>query len=181
MASGTGCGARARVSHARTREAPASRPAPLRGSARKGCTCVPTKGGGSRRDRVCRKRPGLASGSSGAGDENRRRGAPRGAAPWRQGVHIRNGRAIRRATPLILRDKGKTTAYPGPAKNAGTDVRALLSLHRTRGGKRPASCLVGEFLAISARFPVGVKRPQSGHPRRSWNRRERSFRRHSIN
>src|SRR5690348_8259323 len=34
---------------------------------------------------------------------------------------------------------------------------------------------------MSRAFPVGVKRPQSGHPRRSWHRRERLSRLPSLN
>jgi hypothetical protein len=67
------------------------------------------------------------------------------------------------------------TAYPGPPR-----IRAILrarftlplqggkdSRKRGRDKKEPRVALAAAFWLYPRAFPVGVKRPQSGHPRRS--------------
>ena len=91
----------------RTREAPASRPTPLWGSALRGLDAAGTNGGGSGPDQrargVC-----VPAGNYGAGDRNRRDGAPRGvpkprgigAARTMEFAGMRNtGRARRHRKP----------------------------------------------------------------------------------
>ena len=110
---------------------------------------------------------GFASRSGGlASPRVFRRSAPleRGADEEKTGLPARRTKATRAAKRWlfspVFRCLGATRASAG-------------GLPRKRAIPR---CIAARFLAISARFPVGVKRPQSGHPRRSWRRRERSFR-----
>ena len=132
-------------------------------------------------------------GSADPGSEIAACGAPRGAAHRQRCAHIRNGRADRRATPSILRGKGKTGVPSASTKNMGDDA----CLGAERAGPAPTAwffkeipakpneqrgfcrlfdapvevvqmtlnapiprCIGASFLAISAGFPVGVKRPQ---------------------
>ena len=69
----------------------------------------------------------------------------------------------------------ETTAYPGPVKNTGDDACAIFIPPPKGGGIRKGGnwgrqayssypepfprCVTAPFLAISTRFPVGVKRP----------------------
>jgi hypothetical protein len=81
---------------------------------------------------------------------------------------------FRRSAPLAGRDaRRRRTPAPQPIGGGGA-LAARVRPKKHRCIREIPRCAPGLFLAISARFPVGVKRTQSGHPRRSWHRRERS-------
>jgi hypothetical protein len=140
---------------------------------------------GRRRAKACRIGEGAAlpsaPGSYGSGDRNRRSGAPRGAPPSPRrrraspgvsgGFAGRPGACAKPPRFSALRSlKGGadwTTAYPGPPR-----IRAILRARftlpwRGRDKKERRVALAAAFWLYPRAFPVGVKRPQSGHPRRS--------------
>ena len=80
----------------------------------------------------------------------------------------------RRAKAGAAKNRGDGARLPNPMPWARAKIGTTAEQYRCRCFF--PRCTGRSFLAISARFPVGVKRPQSGHPRRSWYRRERSFR-----
>jgi hypothetical protein len=71
-----------------------------------------------------------------------------------------NGRAAWRAISLDSFGGGEgNTGVPGAAKNTGDDACARCSVGDSSWLGRNARCADPVFLAISSRFPVGVKRP----------------------
>src|SRR5674476_163812 len=94
---------------------------------------VRTKAGESRPDQG-RQQPPVAHPEARSRGQKSRDGAPRGATPSQEGVHIRNGCANRRSIPSRFSrgTKGKT-ADPAAAKNAGGEALASQSpLRRAR-------------------------------------------------
>ncbi len=85
-AGGAGCGARGFASQAKLREAPGHRPPQLRGAAHQELDAGRTNAGQSLRDQGEGYPSPSGPGSHGPGAQNRRRGAPAGAACRSQGT-----------------------------------------------------------------------------------------------
>jgi hypothetical protein len=159
---------------------PGSPSAPTKRGRLKWLYAARTKAGESLPDRGPTRAPS-APGSYGPGDRNPRSGAPRGAPPSPRRRHAspgvsggfagRPGACAKPPRFSALRSlKGGadwTTAYPGPPR-----IRAILRARftlpwRGRDKKERRVALAAAFWLYPRAFPVGVKRPQSGHPRRS--------------
>jgi hypothetical protein len=131
------------------------------------------------------KKPGRKPGNADLGIRNRRRGAPRGARILQKRMR-QDGRLVRHSVlhPLACRGARKrplnagqglrptrgrqeygrfsTTAFPSPHGRGKQESRKE---YRYWAHFRVA--LPTAFWLYPRAFPVGVKRPQSGHPRRS--------------
>ena len=123
----------------------------------------------------------------------RLRQPPGGLAP--------NPRVSRNSAPS-LGSRKRTTAYPGPQRiwaaerwlhplvPAKAETEYWIPAYAGMSGDKVTHpgfrelfrvALPLSFWLYPRAFPVGVKRPSSGHPRRSWRRRERSFRMRHFN
>ena len=154
---------------------------PTMGSALRGLDATGTKGGGSRPDGGPEGHS-FPPGSTAPADRTPRWRAERRHVPETVRDYVQR-RADWRAIPSICEGEERSDGLPGAAKNTGGLARPLLSHARRRGGIRTNRELLYDcFLAISARFSGRGEAPlTSGHPRRSWRRRERFSRLRHFN
>jgi hypothetical protein len=136
--SGAGCGARARGSQPRSREALGRRPSPLRGTAFNGWTRHGRRAAKAARIGLAESRPGPRPEVTAPGTEKPRWRAERRHAPATVRAHVEWPRRLARHPLALARGAGGDDGRPGAAKEYGRrSVGCFLFAPATSNANRP--------------------------------------------